>query len=54
MTTKDPSQGKLGPNWERPYHITSAAGIGVYYLEDLDEKTVPRLWNVNNLRRYYY
>ena len=53
-SAKNPSLGKLGPTWERPYRITSVAGIGAYYLEDLDEKTVPRPWNVNNLRRYYY
>ena len=41
-TTKNPSWGKLGPNWEGPYRITSVAGIGAYYLEDLDEKVVPR------------
>ena len=52
--TKNPSWGKLGPNWEGPYRITLVAGIGAYYLEDLDEKVVPRPWNVNNLRRYYY
>ena len=51
---KDPSWGKLGPNWEGPFRITSVAGIGAYYLEDLDEKVVPRPWNVNNLKRYYY
>ena len=51
---KDPSWGKLGPNWEGPFRITSVAGIGAYYLEDLDEKSVPRPWNVNNLKRYYY
>ena len=39
-TTKNPAWGKLGPNWEGPYRITSVAGIGVYYLEDLDEKAV--------------
>ena len=39
---KNPSWGKLGPNWEGPYRITSVAGRGAYYLEDLDEKTVPR------------
>ena len=50
----NPSWGKLGPNWEGPYRITSVVGIGAYHLEDLDEKAVPRLWNVNNLRRYYY
>ena len=51
---KDPSWGKLGPNWEGPFRITLVAGIGAYYLEDLDEKAVPRPWNVNNLKRYYY
>ena len=39
---KDLSWGKLGPNWEGPFRITSIAGIGAYYLEDLDEKAVPR------------
>nr|XP_023922956.1 uncharacterized protein LOC112034372 [Quercus suber] len=39
-TTKNPTWRKLGPNWEGPYRITSIAGIGAYYLEDLDEKTV--------------
>ena len=52
--TKNPSWGKLGPNWEGPYQITSIAGIGAYYLEDLDEKAIPRSWNVNNLKMYYY
>ena len=51
---KNPSWGKLGPNWEGAYRITSVAGIGAYYMENLDEKAVPRPWNVNNLRRYYY
>ena len=51
--TKNPAWGKLGPNWEGPYHITSVAGIGAYYLEDLDERTVLHPWNVNNLKRYY-
>ena len=52
--TKNPAWRKLGPNWEGPYRITSVAGIGAYYLEDLDEKTVFHPWNVNNLKRYYY
>ena len=38
--TKNSAWGKLGPNWEGPYCITSVAGIGAYYLEDLDEQTV--------------
>ena len=51
---KDPSWGKLGPNWEGSFRITSVAGIGAHYLEDLDEKAVYRSWNVNKLKRYYY
>ena len=39
-TTKNLALGKLGPNWEGPYRITSVAEIGAYYLEDLDEKAV--------------
>ena len=39
---KNPTWGKLGPNWEGPYRITSQAGIRAYFLEDLDEHVVPR------------
>ena len=53
-TMKNPTWEKLGPNWEGPYRITSLAGIEAYFLEDLDENVVPRPWNVNNLRMYYY
>ena len=44
-TAKNPAWGKLGPNWEGPYRITSVARIGAYYLEDLDENVVqcPRM-----------
>ena len=38
--TKNPAWRKLGPNWDGPYRITSVAGVGAYYLEDLDERTV--------------
>ncbi|XP_050256027.1 uncharacterized protein LOC126701728 [Quercus robur] len=46
-TTKNPTWRKLGPNWERPYCITSVAGIDAYYLEDLEERVVPRPWNAS-------
>ena len=51
---KNPALGKLGLNWEGSYCITSVVGICAYYLEDLEERAIPRPWNVNNLRRYYY
>ena len=40
--TKNPAWEKLGPNWKGSYCITSMAGIGAYFLEDLDENIVPR------------
>ena len=36
------------------YRITSVAGIGAYFLENLDEHVILRHLNVNNLRMYYY
>ena len=53
-TVKNPAWGKLGPNWEWLYCITSVAGIEAYFLENLDKRVIPRLWNVNNLKMYYY
>jgi len=53
-TAKNLAWGKLGPNWEGAYCITSMAGIGAYHLEDLDENVVPCSWIVNNLKRNYY
>ena len=50
-TTKNPAWGKLGPNWEWPYRITSVAKIGAYYLGNLDENVVLHSWNVSNLGR---
>ena len=51
---KNPTWGKLAPNQEGPYCVTLVAGIGAYFLEDLDENAIPRPWNVSNLRKYYY
>ena len=34
--TRDPSQGKLDPNWEGPYKIISCQRKGTYHLETLD------------------
>ena len=53
-TAKNPTWGKLGPNWEGPYRITSVAGIKAFFLEDLDERVIPRPQNVNNLKMYYH
>ena len=34
--TKDPAQGKLGPNWEGPYRIFDYHRKGTYHLETFD------------------
>ena len=49
---KNPSWGKLGPNWEGSYRVTSVAGMGACQLEDLDEAIIPRPRKVNNLQKY--
>ena len=53
-TAKNPAWGKLRPNQEKPYRITSVTGIGAYFLKGLDDHVIPRLQNVNNLKMYYY
>ena len=50
---RDISAGKLAQLWEGPYRVTAIAGAGAYYLEDLDEKPLPRPWNVHNLKKFY-
>ena len=52
-TKKDVTHGKLGPNWEGPYRITSVAGIGAFMLEGPNNTPVKRLWNICNLKKYY-
>ena len=52
-TAKDPSQGKLGPNLEGPYRITSWQRKGTYHLETMDGRKLQHLWNTKHLRRYY-
>ena len=50
---RDPTQGKLSPNWEGPYRITSWQMKGIYHLETLNEQKLPHPWNTKHLRRYY-
>ena len=50
----DMNVGKLAPAWEGPYRVTTIAGAGAYYLEDLNERPLPRPWNVHNLKKFYH
>ena len=51
---RDTNIGKLARTWEGPYRVTAIEGVGAYYLEDLDEKPLPRPWNVHNLKKFYH
>ena len=50
---RDLTQGKLSPNWEGPYRITSWQRKGTYHLETIDEQKLPHPWNTEQLRKYY-
>ncbi|GKV26840.1 hypothetical protein SLEP1_g36064 [Rubroshorea leprosula] len=45
--------GKLAPNWEGPYAVADVPHPGAYVLQDAEVKRVPRVWNVNNLKKFY-
>ena len=53
QATKDPTQGKLGPNWEEPYRVKSYMREGSYHLTNMDGIDLPHPWNVEHLRKYY-
>ena len=52
-TTKDTSQGKLGPNWEGLYRIASWHRKGTYHLETLDGQKLHHPWNTEYVKKYY-
>ncbi|GKV26048.1 hypothetical protein SLEP1_g35410 [Rubroshorea leprosula] len=45
--------GKLAPNWEGPYTVAEVPHQGAYILRDTEGNRVPRVWNVNNLKKFY-
>ena len=51
--TRNLMQGKLGPNWEGPYRITSWQRKGTYHLQMIDRQKLPHPWNTEHLRKYY-
>ena len=51
---QDTNVGKLAFTWEGPYRVTAITGAKAYYLEDLDERPLPRSWNIHNLKKFYH
>ena len=52
--TQNANDKMLGPNWEGPYKVVSLAVVGSYRLEDMDGKSIPRPWNICNLKKYFF
>ncbi|GFZ01910.1 hypothetical protein Acr_15g0005190 [Actinidia rufa] len=53
QSTRKPSDGKLGPNWEGPYRVRGFSRKGTYWLTGLDNKDLPNPWHAEHLRKYY-
>jgi hypothetical protein len=54
IATKDSTEEKLSPTWEGPYKVISCQKLGAYYLEDFVGKVLPRPWNAEHLKRYFF
>ena len=50
---KDPTHGKLGPNWEGPYIVSRIVRPGNYELQTEEGKILPHSWNAEHLKRFY-
>ena len=50
---KDPTHGKLGPNWEGPYIVSRMVRPGNYKLQTKEGKILPHSWNAEHLKRFY-
>ncbi len=53
LATKDPTQGKLGPNWEGPYKVVEIRRQGTYHLENVNGRQLPHPWNAEHLKKYF-
>ncbi|GAV67028.1 hypothetical protein CFOL_v3_10537, partial [Cephalotus follicularis] len=47
------TRGKLAPNWEGPYKVKRVLRPGIFKLETLGDREIPRAWNAEHLRKYY-
>ena len=50
---KDPTHGKLGPNWEGPYIVSHIVQPGNYELQTKEGKALAHAWNAEHLKRFY-
>ena len=50
---KDPTHGKLGPNWEGPYVALRIVLPGNYELQTKEGKTLPHSWKAEHLKQFF-
>ena len=50
---KNPTHGKLGPNWEGPYIVSRVVKPGNYKLQTKEGKILSHSWNAEHLKRFY-
>ena len=50
---KNPTHGKLRPNWEGPYILSHVVRPGNYELQTGEGKVLSHSWNVEHLKRFY-
>ena len=50
---KDPTHGKLGPNWEGPYIVSRIIRPGNYELQTEEGKALHHSWNAEHLKPFY-
>ena len=50
---KNPTHGKLGPNWEGPYIVSHVVRPGNYELQTEEGKFLSHSWNAEHLKRFY-
>ena len=50
---KNPTHGKLGPNWEGPYIVSGVVRPSNYELQMEEGKILPHAWNAEHLKRFY-
>lgn len=48
----DPRHGKLSPNWEGPYRVTTALPGNAFRLETTERRPLPNTWNMVKLKFY--
>ena len=50
---KNPTHGKLGPNWEGPYIVSRVVRPGNHELQTEIGKILPHSWNAEHLKCLY-